>query len=155
MSSLEQASVLLAGALNQQRERPPNVMLADNDFLKITENVYLAIRSVNVPIGQASEFNSTEVAFPSAASTLGTRWMDSEQRFALNLQATQVQEAPFPAQTQLDLSPQTTESAAQMGKFSLPPLAFQAASSTVADNGLQFASNGMENDESPPRPPLG
>lgn len=91
---LEQAAVLMAGALggqeassSQQHLEATNEQAAERlpgNFLKVTENSYVAIRSLAAAAGPAKQ--ALEVTFPSPASVLGTRWMDSEQSFTLHLQ---------------------------------------------------------------------
>lgn len=115
MQNLESATVLLAGAqtmnsygfdeptllpqdinsledqasqarMGEQAEQQNNNNNPRHSFLKVTENVYVAIRSLAL---RPQVINQTlELSLPSKTSTLGTKWMDMEQKFTLHLQAT-------------------------------------------------------------------
>ena len=105
VSGLESACVLLAGTLQQQPQSG-----AQENFHKVTESVYVAIQSYSLDLHdqqqeqQQQQFNrpplnqsnTFQVTFPSQASVLGTKWMSSEQRFTLNLQASLQQSTPSP-----------------------------------------------------------
>lgn len=56
--------------------------------MKSTECAYVAIRTLNVGPQQVNR--TLELSFPSELSTLGTKWMNSEQKFTLHLQAAQI-----------------------------------------------------------------
>lgn len=91
VQSLEGATVLLAGAQNSNQQPPgsgfsaqdPTAISAQSEpFVKVSEQTYVAIRALNLN----SANRSIEVALPSEVSTLGTKWMNSEQTFKLHLQ---------------------------------------------------------------------
>jgi len=169
VSSLEQAAVLLAGALNDQQQQlaaklansePSGKLAGQQELVKATENVLLAIRSVSVPLApqqqqqqqqqteaSLSQFNCSPTSFPSAASTLGTRWMNSEQKFSLNLQATHAPAHQLPAQQ--DNAGQTLEGGQQIpqmgecrlfGSYSLQASLFGTFSMEVSPNKLPPAT---------------
>lgn len=110
VASLEGACVLLAGALQQSPPRSSSAFDSGApaqlvDFHKSSEFVYVAVHSfpllgaAGAPLNQgaqAAAANGTakfQVTFPQPASVLGTKWMNSEQRFTLNLQAAPGQES--------------------------------------------------------------
>lgn len=97
---LEGGCVMLAGALqHQQQSMGQQQQTSDSsnsphngqeDFQKITEHVYVAIQSFGVELKQPGASQRLQVTFPSQTSFLGTRWMNWDQRFVLNLQASYV-----------------------------------------------------------------
>lgn len=100
VSGLEAACVLLAGALQQSGSGSMTDASSDaEDFHKITDSVYVSIQTFGLepkqqlangsPVSYAQKF---QVTFPSQANVLGTRWMNSDQKFTLNLQATNTPE---------------------------------------------------------------
>lgn len=118
VASLEQAAVLLAGALSQPQQSAHSALQQEAgdqlqqaaDFLKVSENVLLTIRSVAVALSAPGEpaARPARLGLPTAQSVLGTRWMGAEQRLALTLQASE-ELASSPADQQ----------PGQMGKFRL------------------------------------
>lgn len=96
VQDLEAASVQLAGALNssaQQQQQKPNqpdtsTTMGQESFVKVTDNVYVTIKSFALQPDQAGYINrSFEASFPSETSLLGTRWMNNQQSFTMHLQA--------------------------------------------------------------------
>ena len=98
LAGLESGCVLLAGALQQQQQPPPQQRPTGSgnleDFQKVTEHVYVAIQSFALDLKQAGSSQRLQVTFPSQTSLLGSRWMNSDQRFTLNLQASNLGGAP-------------------------------------------------------------
>jgi len=99
VQSLEGATVQLASAQaspahpsGQQRAAAAD----ESEFVKVTENAYVTIRSLalqqqqqqpaGAPMEPQSLNRTIEVSFPSETSTLGTKWMNAEQKFTLHLQ---------------------------------------------------------------------
>lgn len=59
----------------------------DGAFLKVTDNVYVTIRSLSLaPADSATANRTLEVSFPAETSLLATKWMNSDQRYTLHLQ---------------------------------------------------------------------
>lgn len=128
VQAIEAASVLLAGTSPQQNLINSNIQQSDvagsnEDFVKLSEHVYVTIRSV--PITSNLQNQSIEVSFPSETSTLGSWWMNNQQRFTLRLQATQlVNSAPSdqsPADVKYSQQQQQLEQSSEQfgGKFCL------------------------------------
>lgn len=126
VQAIEGAAVLLAGASqfspsSGQPHSRNEVSQTSEEFVKVTENVLVTIRSLPVQAGdnnQQQVNRSIEVAFPSETSTLGTSWMNNEQRFTLHLQVTPLVNNLL-EQSQVDVKyPQLQEQADQsLGKF--------------------------------------
>lgn len=78
--ALESSAVLLAGAFaSQQAKASP----AEADqFVKATDSVHVSIRSL-----LAQPNRSLELLLPSESSLLGSKWMNSDERLTLHLQA--------------------------------------------------------------------
>lgn len=111
VQAIETASGLLAGATsqqhlingnNQQQQQSQQLDGSSNeDFVKLSENVYVTIRSV--PISSNLQNRSIEVSFPSETGSLGFWWMNSQQRFTLHLQAAQPVNSASLEQSQVDV----------------------------------------------------
>lgn len=94
VQDLEAASVQLAGVLSATSADPAptttttGTTIGQESFVKVTDDVYVTIKSFALEPDQAGNINrSFEASFPSESSLLGTRWMNNEQSFTMHLQA--------------------------------------------------------------------
>jgi hypothetical protein len=101
LAALENSCVLLAGALQQQQATTTTTASSDaagtraaeqEDFQRVTEHVYVSIRSFALDLKQPAASQRLQVTFPSQTSVLGARWMSADQRFTLNLQVSNAAE---------------------------------------------------------------
>lgn len=113
VQSLEGALVLLAGTQQSSQaaptKQPTGAFPASGSdaapdqqpFVKLTERAYATIRSAALPAAtNQSTGGQLELSFPSESSTLGTGWMDAEQRFTLRLQSSSSGNSPAAADQQ-------------------------------------------------------
>lgn len=87
MQSLELAAIQLAGS--QPSDAASSSINQEENFVKLNENTYISISNLRVQQQQqqANGWNKTlDLLFPNPSSMLGTKWMNSQQRFTLHLQ---------------------------------------------------------------------
>lgn len=90
--------MLFAGSNSPDDGGAPSAGSSANTFVKISDNVFVTVRSISLAgnsqrLGGNPVNRTIELSFPSDTSTLGTRWMNLDQRFTLHLQASEQQPA--------------------------------------------------------------
>lgn len=134
IKSLESASVLLAGTL-QQQANPLNNDDETTLFIRQSDNVIVSISSIALPFPLPSQTGtnklnkSIELIVPKETGFLGFKWMNLDQRFTLHLQASEVPTTTAMNQLIID----NVNNPENLGKSS----EFQLSAS---DTGLQFTS---------------